>query len=663
MALGGAFYFMGIFKDFYSRFAPVNKSKMGGEQENEEGAVSDILPELALTMDDDEIIELTRKWEQEWNSSDIKNEWIPKGKENRKYWLGQHFTGAEMQGRPIVDNLIWEGSERFLQQTIRRTPEPHIEIEDHTVEIAKAKEAVEQLQLQQTQDPGLIEQFQQAQMQAQQLEKASKDAQEYADDREKRLFKVADRIKLRLKLKDFTRKWFIYLLGVVKIGWDIDNDDPTVKVIRPHKLILDPHATIEAGEYNGRYIGEYREIESSLLIKILPKKKKLIEDSVQGKTGTTIQFIEWNTPEYVCWTYGNEVLFKAKNPHFNYDKVEEQEPLTDEYGIEVPQEPKNVPGVNHFRVPKIPYQFLSILNLGGGPVDDTSYIGQNLANQDLLNKHNRQITQNAELADGLLVISLAKAGLTKEQATEVVKQKRKGGAIIIPDGVPKEAVDIIYGQNLPSEIFTRVMDMRARMRDMFSISGLTPSSVSQEKTVRGKIINKGLDTESIGAGITEFIEQASDGIYNWLLQMLYVYHPEETPQDPPRLTVSVKEGSMLPKDNVSEANQAIELAIAGKMSLLDMYKKLEAPNPEEMAANMWLELNSPQTLYANDPRIAQVMQQQAEAAQQQQQMQQDQQGQQMKGEQEGREFEQKGKMELELAKQEGNLLKQVPIQK
>ena len=62
-----------------------------------------------------------------------------------------------------------------------------------------------------------------------------------------------------------------------------------------------------------------------------------------------------------------------------------------------------------------------------------------------------------------------------------------------------------------------------------------------------------------------------------------------------------------------EANQAMELAAAGKMSLIDLYKALEKANPEELAANAWLEFNAPEALY-HDERIAQVIQARQQAA-------------------------------------------------
>src|SRR3990167_8846830 len=75
-----------------------------------------------------------------------------------------------------------------------------------------------------------------------------------------------------------------------------------------------------------------------------------------------------------------------------------------------------------------------------------------------------------------------------------------------------------------------------------------------------------------------------------------------------KLTVSVKEGSLIPKDDVSRANQAVDMASGGKMSLVDLYNILDYPNPQEMATRAWLEVNAPHMLYGQDPRVLQAIQ-------------------------------------------------------
>jgi hypothetical protein len=48
--------------------------------------------------------------------------------------------------------------------------------------------------------------------------------------------------------------------------------------------------------------------------------------------------------------------------------------------------------------------------------------------------------------------------------------------------------------------------------------------------------------------------------------------------------------------------------------LLDLYKALDYPNPEEMAANAWLEQNAPDVLFENDERVKKVLEARRQSA-------------------------------------------------
>jgi len=581
---------MSILDGFLSLGKNINKGLNTDQTDEMNGVVSPLIDELELPISDDELILLTKQWEHRWNESEVKKVWEEMSDENEKYWKGDQYKGLSPEDRPLQDNAIFEALETFLPQATRRNPEP-------IVELAFSEPKDEQTEI-------LARTF------------------------EHRLAELADTLKLRLKIKRVARLWAIYLLGVAKVGWSGVTQDITVKVIRPKKLILDPDAIIDEDGYSGKYIGERRRMEAGLLARMMPEKKSVISKLVDGKMGTDVQFIEWWTDEYYCWTVRDEVLLKKKNPNWNYDQEEKTEEGVDDYGQPTQNVVPAVPGQNHFPAPKIPYIFLSIFNLGKQPIDDTSLITQNLSTQDLINKRLRQIDKNADKMNNGAVISGERAGLTKEQATQVVPAITKGGAVFIPSGSAQDAIYFPDIKPLSPDVFNQLADTRIRLKDVFGVRGLTTAGIQEDKTVRGKILNKSVDTDRIGGGITEYLEQFADDVYNWFVQLMYVYYPNLQGSELakaglekiPKLIISVKEGSLLPKDTVSEANQAIELAMNGKMSLLDLYKKLEDPNPEEKAANVWLEVNAPYILYGKDPRIMQAMMMMQQAAQQQQQM-------------------------------------------
>lgn len=629
---------------YYSLGRKINKMTGGSVGDTEQGIVSEKLPELTLDMKNEDLLKVTTKFQSAWEESPVYNEWVQHGDQNKDYWQGKHFSRPELdKSRAQQDNVIFEALETWIPQTINKNPDPEVDLY-----------------------PGMPVQPQDVQ---------------YAQDMQQELGDLGEELRIRMKLKRAARQWSIFLLGVGKLGWDVNKNIPTIKIIRSRKVILDPDATIDEDGYTGEYIGEHRKLKASVILAVPGLEDgaaKYIKDLVKDDLGTEIAFIEWWTNKYMCWTIGGtQVILKKQNPHWNYDQ---QVPLPseDETGqaplqaapegqpaipqlpvmASAPEETGSAPegsepqpeapqpeqgeapvaapeiagenpqpqepvqamttqkGVNHFATPKMPYIFLSMFNLGEQPVDSTSLIGQNLSNQDLINKRIKQIDKNADNMNGGLVVSLERSGLTKEGAKGVTEAIRKGGVVAIPAGDPRAAVYRPDTPGLPNDIYQQLVDVRARVRGIFGVQGSSQAGLEPDKTVHGKLLNRTLDTDRMGGGISAYLEQFADDAYDWFVQLKLVYEDkyQAMPQQP-KVRVSIKEGSLIPKDATTLANQAITLAGAGQMSRLDLYKALQYPNPEEMAANAWLEVNAPDILYQGDPRVAQAVQRQQQAAQ------------------------------------------------
>lgn len=545
----------------------INKAK-GEEQqiENSEGVISNLEPELNLSMSDNELIALKENYEKTWENSQAKKTLEEKQKTNEDYWKGKHFTLSN-DDRPLIDNLIFEAVETFLPMITRQKPEPIVEA-DNTIE-----------------------------------------GNELADKVQKMLSYQMDRERLKLKLQKVARYWALYYLGVIKVGWSYEENDVAIQVIRPQKLILDPSATINECVYTGEFIGEKRQEKASILIERFPKKRSVIEEEVNGKLGTKVQFVEWWTNEYVFWTMKNEVLFKSKNPHWNYFNEVKK---VDEYGKE---EVRKIDGKNHFNFPKKPYVFLSVFNLGKHPFDETTIIEQNLAIQDTVNKRLRQIDKNADNTNSGLIVS--GDHYTKDQASQVDNALRNGGTIWVPNGKVGDAVTRTQSPPLPSFVYESLIDYRNEVRNIFGIRGATPQGIINEQTVRGKIMIKGQDADRSSL-ITEHLEQFCDEVYNWLVQLMYVYYDEDhvaavigkerakeyislrKDDFNTKLIVSVKEGSMIPHDRLTERNAAIELFTAGLLDPITAFEKLDFPNPREAAEKLFKWKQNPESLFANN---------------------------------------------------------------
>jgi hypothetical protein len=555
---------MGIFnnlKSYFSLSSDINKLKK--EDTQEMGVISDTLPELTLDMTDEELLALARAWKIKWDSAS--KELIKKQEDNQNYWLGKQYSDVEeaQEERPLVDNLIFESIETFLPVAVKQSPEPVVEV-DETPEGEKLIKLITS-----------------------------------------RLRFLFDNLKIRLKVRQAVRFWALHYFGALKVGWNMIDDEIDVQNIKSKNLILDPDAQIVGGKYCGEFLGEIKKEPASNLLKRFPNKKLFIE-GLCGKEGqgTTLQYIEWWTDEAVFWQLKGEILDKIKNPHFNYGT--EEVIVKDISALEVtdsdiqPEQTETVKksGQNHFKTPRIPYSFLTVYNLLEHPWDDTSLIEQNLALQDLINKRQRQLDINIDDINGGWIVS-GDSGLNKEQATQFIRTARKGGGLYISTGNPNNVVAKIVGSGLPSDVYNSLVDYRNELRGVFGVTGIIPQGIQNERTVRGKIITRSADIDRIGGGIAECIEQFVDYTYNLIIQMMYVYYTEqrkwtfiEDGKNVPmtldnqmfadkNILVSVKEGSLLPKDSLTQRNEAIDLWSAQAIDPLTLYEKLSLPDPKK----------------------------------------------------------------------------------
>lgn len=528
---------------------------------------SEQLPELELSMTEEELLSLEKKWTNRW--SRYAGQISGRQQENEKYWKGKfnEERDPETRGydrRPISDNQVFTALETFLPIATRQNPEPLVDGD------------------------------------------GTEQGNKLADNVRRLLIYQADRLSFKLQLKKVARYWSLYMLGVMKVGWSAKKDDIGITPIRPQRLIMDPNATIENGVYLGEYIGEDRADTAANLKLRFPKKSAQIDEITDKNDGTELGYREWWTNEYVFWTLGKIVLDKKKNPHWNYER---EVSTFDDYGVETKQ---MVPGTNHFEEPQMPYVFLSIFNLGQGPYDQTSLITQIVGLQDLVDKRLKQIDRNADGANGGVVVS----GdiFTKEQAAQVAEAVRNGGTVVVPGNV-NEGYKRDAGTPLPNFVYQSLLDYRNEIRNIFGVNGSTPQGTRQEQTVRGKIIARSQDTDRIGGGFTEYLEQFADRTYNWMVQLMVVYYDEPkmaTVIGPERsreaitikssdfkmkLTVSVKENSMVPKDPLTKRNEAIDLFQSGALDPITLFEALEFPNPRQAAERLYIWKSNPGALF------------------------------------------------------------------
>lgn len=546
----------------------INTDGIGGE-----GVSGDYEDILELPMKDEELLELKREWEIIGTTYDA--EIKPRQNKNKLYYAGKQ-RGSENQNDTVVSsNLLFEAEETFIPQALSKNPEPVV-WSDNT-----------------------------------------DDGKEASNDIKTMLQYHADTLCLRRNLGVGVRNWSIYFTAIWKHGWDTETGDISLDNRKPQNFLFHRDGYIDVhGCYRGKFLGEKIECSAGDLIDLFPEHRNYIFIKSNGKLGTSVVRTEWWTDKYCFTTFEDVVLDKHKNEFYNYDISEK----THEDGsVE-----SAIPGMNHFSSPRIPYTFLSVFSLEERPHDITNLIEQNIPNQDRINDRDDQVSKN--LASANNAVALSGTSFTIETAGQARDTFYEEGFLLVPDG-NMEAVKRIPASPLPNGILESQAQDKDTLRSIFGTQGLTSQPKGEDTTARGMILNQSHDSSRIGGGIGDALEQVADNIFNWWLQLYYVFYDEKhygaimgngravefvglIKSDMNRhFVVSVSPNSMQPKDEITEQNLAIELANTGWLDPINLFKKLNYPDPMETAKMVTMFKINPQLYFQTFfPEMAQQQQ-------------------------------------------------------
>lgn len=546
-----------------------------GAATTKEGVDGEFEDEFTLKLSDEELLALAKKWELKYQGYEAKIKLRQEA--NKTYYLGRQKEGSATEGQSISSNLLFEAEETFLPAALSKNPEPVV-FADNTPEGNALSQDVKTM-----------------------------------------LQYHADTLVLRRKLTLMVRHWSIYFLGVLKHGWDEKISDIKTEVRDPRNFIFDPEGFVDCyGDYEG-YLGERITITADKLADLFPKHRAFITIVANGKMGTPLTYTEWWNDDYCFYTFKDKILEKNKNPHFNYDKTEA---TIDIFGNPVLNKVK---GNNHFAKPKKPYTFLSVFSLSEQPHDITGLIEQNIPNQRRIARRTEQIDYNLSRQNNSDAFS--ENNFTQETAKQAAKALAQGHPVLIPAGGPiQEAIQRFPAEGVPNAFFDELENSKNDLRQIFGTQGITATQADENQTARGMILNQQYDNSRIGGGIGDAIEQVADNVFNWWVQLYYVYYDEPhyavvmgqmkaveyitlSQQDLNRkLVISVAPDSMKPHDEITLMNQAMSLWEAGALDPKTLLTILNFPDPQQTAAQMWLWKTNP-ALYGqlNFPDIANIV--------------------------------------------------------
>lgn len=565
--------------------SPINKTS-SGVLSRDEGVRDEHEDALTLGLDDEELLALRNQWESKYAGYEAGIS--KRQRANKAYYLGKQAEGTYVStdDKPIASNLLFEAEETFLPAALSKNPEPVV-YADNTDEGNKI-----------------------------------------ADDVKTMLQYHADQLVLRRKLAHMTRQWSLNFLGVLKHGWDKDIKDITTQNRKIQDFVFDPDGTVDAyGDFDS-YLGERITVTAGKLCELFPDERTYITVMVDGKLGTDAVYTEWWTDEFCFVTFKDKVLDKHKNEFFKYDRE-----VKDEFGLPMMERQRN-----HFARPKKPYTFLSVFNLGEHPHDDTGLIEQNIPNQNLVTKRTYQIDRN--LSRNNNSVAFSENNFNQETAKQAATAFEKGNPVLVPSGGPiAEAIVRFPAEGFPDAAFKELEQNKFALRQIFGTQGITAQQPDDDQTARGMILNQQYDNTRIGGGIGDALGQVADNVFNWWVQLYYVYYDVPhfgaimgqmkateyvtlSSQNLDRqLIVSVAPDSMKPKDELTTMNQAMQLYEAGALDPKTLLTILNVPDPEGTAEStvLWL-IDKQAYLQLNFPEVAQQLQQyqQQQMAQQQQ---------------------------------------------
>jgi len=543
-----------------------------GKDGNLEGESGERVDVLALSMSDEQLLELRDDWESQYVGYEARIK--AKQQKNKQYYLGKQNEGTPYVSDDVIAaNLQWEAAETFYPAALSKNPEPVVYCDN------------------------------------------SPEGNALASDVKTMLAYHADYLDLRALLTLQTRQWSIYYLGVKKWGWDAEINEVTCSVRRIQNFIFDTKGYVDTKGHFVGYLGERIEVSAERLADLFPEHKQYISDSVGGQMGTPVVYTEWWTDEFCFITYKEKVLDKHKNEFFNYGQDTE-----DEYGL-----PVELPGQNHFAKPLKPYTFLSVYSLGEQPHDITGLIEQNIPNQNRITKRTNQIDSNISKGNNSDIFS--ENNFNQETAKQAADALKKGNPVLIPSGGPiGEAIVRLQAPGFPDAAFKELEIDKETLRNSWGVQGITATPPDEDQTARGMILNTQHDNSRIGGGIGEAIERVAKADFNWLVQLYAVFYDEihfgavlgtlkateyvtlRAANLNKKLIVTVVPDSMRPKDDITKMNQALTLWQEGALDIKTLLTILDFPDPQQTAAQVWLWRTNPM-LYGqlNFPDLQQLL--------------------------------------------------------
>lgn len=459
------------------------------------------------------------------------------------------------------------------------------------------------------------------------------------------------------------RNLYFSRLIVLKPFWDAKINDFNVRAVDPRKVRFNKSSTKEADSEFG-----IEEIDDNLLavMRRFPKKKEALmahfgfetEDEVLTQN-PDVKYKEAWIRDHVIFTLDTIVLGVIKNPYWDWDGLlvtpEEDQLLNNAQDTEsrrnvlsgiknqqsgrksavmqkaamvqeeqdvamgkitTPTEWPVLEGAeemesyqsyyfNHFDNPRKPYIFATVLNNENSPIGQTDFITQAAPLQENIDERKRDITENAKIVNGTILID--STVMSKEDAQRL---RYEAGGVIWGKGVVA-GVKRETGPALPNFYIEDMGDSRQQIDDLMAASSAFKGQREGQETKGGRLALIEQSFLRLNE-LVQVVDYVSFELFNWFYQLAKVKYTEHhyaktigKEKAVEMLTliqddfedgseVRVIGGKTLPEDRQFKYTQAQEDMKNGVISPVDYFEAAGYDSPQEKAKNRVVyDLNKP----------------------------------------------------------------------
>lgn len=388
-----------------------------------------------------------------------------------------------------------------------------------------------------------------------------------------------ERIKIQALAERFLRYMIVLRYGVFKVDWD--NDDVDLRVIDPRRIRIPKYGrTVD----ELKFVLEDLELTYDDLVEFFGKKKaeqvraeapkKEINFDVKGEKHkvrkATFSVREAWTNELVVWRVGTLILDKKENPFYNFKNKKK----------------------NFFEYPRKPYIIKSLFHTAESLIGDTDYIQQMLSIQDNINIRKRQIEDIiAKVANPPLLID--SDTMSEEQAASITNEP--GLILYGKDAAAGTKIRFEAPGQVPNYVFLDLEGSRTTFDNIWGIHSTTRGEREGKETLGGRQLLRAADLGRIDL-VARQLERALDEVADWWTQLIKLFYTEKKSfsiagEDGTRfinnftnkkvgegVKLRLVAGSTLPKDEITQRQEAIQLWQLKAIGIRTLYKRLKMSN-------------------------------------------------------------------------------------